>query len=530
MAAVEGEVDLAAALDRALDAKARAMRQVEARVVDRDVRALREERGREALDRQALVRTSLQGGAAVRLQIARICARAGKAHVEGDTAREVRELRDVRSRLLRVDIAADEMSCIRQTARRERTLAAHCAAESADRDILHRDAPAFIADVCARIRERDAIGRAGSDADITVDDGILHRPRDGRLERRRALIGDITEHLGGVKGIRGDAKVEIRGIRVVADLAADVRLLTIRVSIGREQCLRIREGDETVDVVDWRLLDRDGAALVFCLPREGELAAHVLARDLCLLHCTAANLDAVRDCPLRQQWQDIHDVESCDFQIENLALLAVGPRKSDGRIETVCLGRELQHGIVREISRALDVLRRDLAALRRHRDRAVLHRDRAEERARARALRLDVLDVPAAVLALDEVCLDIRERDFLDDVGRVAVCRKQAELHPGRISLGDAFRLLIIDGKIMNLKVMKRIHLDGADGDRHTERLTGYSGRRALYFVHERAGLYVVPDAAQYQQQHAKKRADAYPDGFPFHDDLPKIHSCCIGL
>ena len=169
-------------------------------------------------------------------------------------------------------------------------------------------------------------------------------------------------------------------------------------------------------------------------------------------------------------------------------------------------------------------------ALRRHRDRAVLHRDRAEERARARALRLDVLDVPAAVLALDEVCLDIRERDFLDDVGRVAVCRKQAELHPGRISLGDAFRLLIIDGKIMNLKVMKRIHLDGADGDRHTERLTGYSGRRALYFVHERAGLYVVPDAAQYQQQHAKKRADAYPDGFPFHDDLPKIHSCCIGL
>ena len=310
MAAVEGEVDLAAALDFALDAKARAMRQVEARVVDRDIRALREERGREALDRQALVRTSLQGGAAVRLQIACIRARAGKAHVEGDTAREVRELRDVRSRLLRVDIAADEVRRIRQAARQERTLAAHCAAESADRDILHRDAPAFIADVCARIREQDAIGLTGGDADITVDDGILHRPRDGRLERRRALIGDITEHLGRVKGARGDAKVEIRGIRVVADLAADVRLLTIRVSIGREQRLRIREGDEPVDVVDWRLLDRDGAALVFCLPREGELAAHVLARDLCLLHCAAANLDAVRDCPLRQQWQDVHEVES----------------------------------------------------------------------------------------------------------------------------------------------------------------------------------------------------------------------------
>ena len=201
MTAVEGEVDLAAALDLALDAKARAMRQVEARVVDRDIRALREERGREALDRQALVRTSLQGGAAVRLQIARICARAGKAHVEGDTAREVRKLRDVRSRLLRVDIAADEMSCIRQAARRERTLAAHCAAESADRDILNRDAPAFIADVCARIRERDAIGRAGSDADITVDDGVLHRACDMCLERSRTFIGDVLEHLCGVKRI-----------------------------------------------------------------------------------------------------------------------------------------------------------------------------------------------------------------------------------------------------------------------------------------------------------------------------------------
>ena len=82
----------------------------------------------------------------------------------------------------------------------------------------------------------------------------------------------------------------------------------------------------------------------------------------------------------------------------------------------------------------------------------------------------------------------------------------------------------------MNLDVMKRIHLDGADGDRHTERLTGCSGRRALYLVHERTGLHVVPDAAQYQQQHAQERADAYPDGFPFHDNLPKIHACCIEL
>ena len=36
--------------------------------------------------------------------------------------------------------------------------------------------------------------------------------------------------------------------------------------------------------------------------------------------------------------------------------------------------------------------------------------------------------------------------------------------------------------------------------------------------------------AAESLEQHAKKRAYAYPDGFPFHDDLPKIHSCCIGL
>ena len=106
----------------------------------------------------------------------------------------------------------------------------------------------------------------------------------------------------------------------------------------------------------------------------------------------------------------------------------------------------------------------------------------------------------------------------------VAICRKQAEVHPGRVGLGDAFRLLVIDGKVMDLEIMKRIHLDGADGDGHAERLTGSSGSRALYLVHERTGLYVIPDAAQYQHQHAHEHADTYPDGFPFHDNLPKIH------
>ena len=162
-----------------------------------------------------------------------------------------------------------------------------------------------------------------------------------------------------------------------------------------------------MDVVDLRLLDLDGAALVLSLPREGELAAHVLARDLGLHHRAAEDLDAIRQRAVRQQRQDVHDVEPRELRVEDLALLAVGARDRDVRAEAVCLGRELQHGVVREVERALDGLRRDFASLRLDRDLAVLDLDHAEERALARTLRLDVLDIPSAVLTLDEAGLDM---------------------------------------------------------------------------------------------------------------------------
>jgi len=133
-------------------------------------------------------------------------------------------------------------------------------------------------------------------------------------------------------------KVEIRRPRVVADLAVDMGLLAGRLCIGREQRLRIREGNKAVDVVDLRLLDLDGAALVLSLPREGELAAHVLARDLGLRHRAAEDLDAVRQRAVRQQRQDVHDVEPRELRVEDLALLAVGARDFYRRTEAVRLG------------------------------------------------------------------------------------------------------------------------------------------------------------------------------------------------
>lgn len=117
MAAVEREVETAAILHLALDAESRAVRQIEARVVYRDVLALREERGREALNGQVLVGAILQLRTAVRLQIARVRALAGDAHVAGDAAREVRELRDVGSCLLHIDVTGREVCRVREVCR-----------------------------------------------------------------------------------------------------------------------------------------------------------------------------------------------------------------------------------------------------------------------------------------------------------------------------------------------------------------------------------------------------------------------------
>ena len=104
---------------------------------------------------------------------------------------------------------------------------------------------------------------------------------------------------------------------------------------------------------------------------------------------------------------------------------------------------------------------------------------------------------------------------------RVPVRRKQAEFHLGRIGRRDAIRLLIINSEVVNLEVMKRIHLDGTDGNGHAQCIAGNSRSSLLYLVHESAGLYVIPDTAQYQRQYAQKHTDAYPDGFSFHDSLP---------
>ena len=195
MAAVEREVETAAILHLALDAESRAVRQIEARVVYRDVLALREERGREALNGQVLVGAILQLRTAVRLQIARVRALAGDAHVAGDAAREVRELRDVGSCLLHIDVTGREVCRVREVCRREDALAARRAAKGIERNILKRDAAVLVADVRARIRERDARRRAGSDTDRAVDDRVSRRARDMRLDRCRALVGDVLEDL-----------------------------------------------------------------------------------------------------------------------------------------------------------------------------------------------------------------------------------------------------------------------------------------------------------------------------------------------
>ena len=63
----------------------------------------------------------------------------------------------------------------------------------------------------------------------------------------------------------------------------------------------------------------------------------------------------------------------------------------------------------------------------------------------------------------------------------LTVRRKQAEFHLGRIGRRDAIRLLIINSEVVNLEVMKRIHLDGSPGARAVSQM-----RRAVQGAQKR--------------------------------------------
>ena len=117
-----------------------------------------------------------------------------------------------------------------------------------------------------------------------------------------------------------------------------------------------------------------------------------------------------------------------------------------------------------------------------------------------------ILDIPAVILTLPDDSCDIRHHDFLHYIRRGRKRRKQAVGHPGFIRPGNQFRLFIINSQIVDFQIMQRGHLDVTDIHLHPQRIRDSSTHLLSRHLHESAGLYIIFDAPQSQQDHRQDR------------------------
>ena len=332
MTAIEREVERLAALDLALEAEVRVVRELRAEIINLDVAAADGQRGIEAVDGERAIAAIRQRDAAIRPEIIDGCAFAMRCDIGMSAARELFDARERRRPCCRIRLHSSNVDVIGLDMRREAlvierelALARDLPAKDARTDVLQVEHAVQEPRMCRSILEGDASGLARRDRDVAIHHRISKRAANLRRDIHGACVVrrrnsrcclrtgfcNRREQRRGVEILRARFEIHGRRRRIKADTAVHFCRLSLHRRRKVAADFAVREMHEALGVLNLDAFHIDRAVLDFALPDDGDVAdvSTTVERRLCRLDLAAADRDAVGQQAIRNQRKIVFGID-----------------------------------------------------------------------------------------------------------------------------------------------------------------------------------------------------------------------------